>query len=136
MNATPDIVAPVERIPVKEEDIAAASPQDQFKCAIVRAIQRIHPEATRVCANKKAISWTEGEQRFVYVTPQIAIDAIITPLDTGGTPEPLTLRLTDGYVKPRTYREPERQRKHREDSRNRAKRENWSHHRNYEREGV
>lgn len=98
---------------MQQADIDNASPLNQFQCAIVRTIQRQYPQAIRVRANKKHIAWTIGEQRFVYDTPQVAVEAVIVPLDSGGTPEPIELQLTNGYVKPVHYREPEEEVKHR-----------------------
>lgn len=99
-DTAPTIVAPVARVKVEEIDFENATAQDQFKCAIVRAVQRQFPKAKRVRVNTRHIAWSVDEQRFVYDTPDIAIDAVIRPLDTGGKPEPVTLRLTNGYVKP------------------------------------
>lgn len=107
-ESSPDLVAPARVLNMKDEDIANASPRDQFQCAIVRTVQRQFPDAVRVKANIDHIAWSIGEQRFVYDTPEVAVDAVIKPLDTGNKPEPIILRLTNGYVKPVYHSDPER----------------------------
>lgn len=87
-------------IPVMAEDIQHAVARDQHNCAIVRAIQRRYPESIRVRANTKYIGFTIGEERYTYPTPPEAIEAIIKPLDTGTVPEPITVRLRAGKVRP------------------------------------
>lgn len=86
-------------IDVEQQDIDEAVPRDQYQCAIVLAIQRRYPEALRVTVNAKQIAFSIREDRFVYPTPAEAIEAIIKPLDTGGTPEPVTIKLRGGIVK-------------------------------------
>lgn len=84
---------------VEQEDIDGAVPRNQYQCAIVRAIQRQYPQAIRVTVNSNKIGFTIREDRFVYPTPPEAVEAIIKPLDTGGTPHPITLQLRGGVVK-------------------------------------
>jgi hypothetical protein len=133
MGATPDIVAPANRIKVTESDIVNATAQNQFQCAIVRAVQREIPDATRVSANRKHIAWTVGEQRFVYNTPPVAVEAVIKPFDTGGKPEPIALQLTNGYVKPVEHLEPEGKKVRRNYERVRTGQPNYQSGRHYER---
>jgi len=87
-------------IRVSADDIEHAKARDQHNCAIVRAIQRKYPEAIRVRANTEHIGFSIGEERYTYPTPPEAIEAIIKPLDTGHIPEPATIRLRNGKVKP------------------------------------
>ena len=87
-------------INVNDEDIAHARARDQHNCAIVRAIQRKYPDAVRVRANTEHIGFSIGEERYTYPTPPEAIEVIIKPLDTGHIPEPATIRLRNGKVKP------------------------------------
>lgn len=86
-------------IEVEQQDIDNAIPRDQYQCAIVMAIQRRYPDAIRVTVNAKHIAFSIREDRFVYPTPQEAIDAVIKPLDTGGKPEPVVIKLRGGVVK-------------------------------------
>lgn len=90
--------APEQDITVTKADIEHAVGRNQFNCAIVRAIQRKYPEATRVRVNAEWIGFTlpDEDRRYTYPTPQKAIETIIKPLDTGGTPKPGRIRLADG----------------------------------------
>ena len=92
---TPDRV-----VRVNEDDIRHAIARDQHNCALVRAIQRTYPDAVRVRSNSEHVGFTIGEARYTFPTPQEAIDAVLKPLDTGGTPEPVTVRLRGGKVAP------------------------------------
>jgi hypothetical protein len=92
--------APDYAVRVEESDIRQAIAADQFNCAIVCAIQRKFPEARRVIVNKKKIAFSVGEYRLVYPTPESAVETIIEPLDTGGTPSPGLVRLKEGVVQP------------------------------------
>jgi hypothetical protein len=92
-------LTPDRSIPVDPDDIEHAVARDQFGCAIVRAIQRRYPDAVRVRVNAELIGFSIGEQRYTYPTPPEAVEAIIKPLDTGGKPEPIVVRLRGGKVK-------------------------------------
>lgn len=85
-------------ITVSKADIEHAVGRNQFNCAIVRAIQRKYPEATRVRVNAEWIGFTlpDEDKRFTYPTPPKAVETIIKPLDTGGAPKPGRLKLSDG----------------------------------------
>lgn len=95
-----DGLAPDDTVRVNEEDCAYAIKSNQYRCAIVRAIWRKYPEARRVRVNKNTIAFSIDEERFVYPTPETAVESIIRPLDTGGTPEPGLVRLQAGIVMP------------------------------------
>lgn len=84
---------------VTEDDITHGRARNQWGCAVVRAIQRKHPDALRVRVNAKLIGFTIDEVRYTYPTPPEAVEGILKPLDTGGTPEPMTLRLRGGKMK-------------------------------------
>lgn len=110
-------LAPDDTVRVEPEDIIDAIAADQFNCAIVCAIQRKFPKARRVKVNKKTIAFSIGDDRFVYPTPESAVETIIEPLDRGGVPTPGLVRLKAGIVKPvdhstaEGYREELRRRK-------------------------
>jgi hypothetical protein len=92
-------LTPDRSIPVDPDDIEHAVARDQFGCAIVRAIQRKYPDAVRVRVNTQLVGFSIGEQRYTYPTPPEAVEAIIKPLDTGGKPEPIVVKLRGGKVK-------------------------------------
>lgn len=100
-----DGLAPDDSVRVNEEDCIYAVKANQFQCAIVRAVWRKYPEARRVRVNKNTIAFSIGEERFVYPTPETAVESIIKPLDTGGAPEPGLVRLKAGIVKPVEHKE-------------------------------
>jgi len=88
-------------IPVEADDVEHGVRRDQWGCAIVRAIQKKYPSATRVRVNAKITGFTIGEIRYTYPTPPEAIEGIIKPFDQGKTEqiEPMTLRLRAGKMR-------------------------------------
>jgi hypothetical protein len=71
-----------------QSDVAWASGQNRYACLIVRAIQRKLPEAIRVTADAKHITFTipeDGEDgiRYVCDTERPIVDNIIEPFDKG-----------------------------------------------------
>lgn len=100
-----DGLAPDDSVRVTDEDVLYAIKSNQYQCAIVRAVWRKYPEARRVRVNKNTIAFSIGEERFVYPTPEAAVESIIKPLDTGGAPEPGLVRLKAGIVKPVEHKE-------------------------------
>ena len=115
-------MVPNRRLKMTQEDIDRAEPADQYNCAIAETIKRTTPEARRVMVNKEQISYTVGEERIHFPTPEAAVEAVIKPLDTGGKPEPITLNLVSGTAVPVKRREGESAEK------------NLSYVRNYEKE--
>lgn len=109
------------RLKMSQEDIDRAEPQDQYNCAIAETIKRVIPQAKRVAVNKERISFTLGEERISYPTPEAAIEAVIKPLDTGGKPEPITLQLVGGVANPVTHRSDEEIEKRRHEMRDYSK---------------
>jgi len=95
-----DSLAPDDAVRVTEADIIAAVRADQYNCAIVCAIQRKYPKARRVRVNSGTIAFSIDETRFVYPTPDAAVESIIKPFDEGGAPEPGLVRLKGGISKP------------------------------------
>ena len=74
-------------IEILPEDYEYAKRQDRFNCAIVRAIQRKLPEATRVMADTKTIRFTVPKDtrnmtRYVFETPKDVTEGLIKPWDT------------------------------------------------------
>lgn len=96
-----------QRFNVTEEDIERGEARDQWNCAIAETIRRSLPTARRVKVNKKEIAFTIGEERYTYPTPPEAVEAVIQPLDTGGKPEPIILRLTGGTAEPVKHKDPD-----------------------------
>jgi hypothetical protein len=75
-------------IDLDQSDLAWASGQNRYACLIVRAIQRKLPEAIRVTADAKHITFTipeDGEDgiRYVCDTERPIVDNIIEPFDNG-----------------------------------------------------
>lgn len=109
--------ARTERFKVEEQDFVTAVSGDQYNCALAVCIQRTLPKAKDVRVNVKTVSWVENDARFRYPTPETAVDSVIKPLDTHKTGElkPVTVKLTNGTVRPVYYRdddELERQRRY------------------------
>lgn len=100
-------MVPNRRLKMTQEDIDRAEPADQYNCAIAETIKRTIPEARRVMVNKEQISYTVGEERIHFPTPEAAVEAVIKPLDTGGKPEPITLQLVGGVAEPVKHRSEE-----------------------------
>jgi len=77
------------RIVVTDADLAYAHRQDRYACALVRAIQRDLPEATRVTVDAKEIRFSvenkdgSGGTRWTFETPREMVKRIIRPFDTG-----------------------------------------------------
>jgi len=90
-------------INVTEGDMQYALRHDRYNCAIVRAIQRQYPEANRVRVDTEMISFSlDDDRRYMFPTPQPAIDKIIKPFDKEG-PEavkPVKFKLSHGYSRP------------------------------------
>ena len=77
-------------VQILDEDVAYAKQQDRYACAIVRAIQRVLPQALRVRADTKEIAFSlpEDETRYYFQTPEDVIKKVIEPFDkTGNVPE-------------------------------------------------
>jgi hypothetical protein len=75
-------------IDLDQSDLAWATGQNRYACLIVRAIQRKLPEAIRVTADAKHITFTipeDGEDgiRYVCDTERPIVDNIIEPFDRG-----------------------------------------------------
>lgn len=104
-------------IEITKGDIELAKQRDRWGCAIVRAIQRQYPDATRVRVDTQAVAFTIGERRYVAPTPDEAITKIIKPLDEGKRVRPTTIKLTDVESMPKQHADPERIREGRHYSR-------------------
>lgn len=71
---------------ILDEDIAYARRQNRYNCAIVRAIERELPEATRVMADIKSIRFTLTDDtgirtRYIFETPRSVVNNVIRPFD-------------------------------------------------------
>lgn len=95
---------------ITDEDIAFARRQNRYQCAIVRAIQRELPEATRVMADTETIRFTLEEHtgvrtRYIFETPKRVVNTVIRPFDLGEPIQEFDFTLTtaiDAYeTKPR-----------------------------------
>lgn len=104
-----------ERIPLEQDDIDYAIEQDQWSCAFARAIQRAHPDATRVRVGTEKTSWTENGHRYYFETPEDVVENVITLLDTGNRKAivPHEVLLGKPTVKQQHLRTPEERRAHR-----------------------
>lgn len=117
-------MVPDRRLEVTVDDIEAGERRDQWNCAIAESIKRNIPEASRVRVNRRTISFTSGEERITYPTPEAAVEAIIKPYDEevpGIEPEPILLHLKGGVANPRTHRPDEENIKRRKGIRKYAK---------------
>lgn len=109
-----------EVLNVNRDDIAWAKRQDRWGCAIVRAIQREHPEALFVRADKEVIAYSEFGHRYEHTTPDDAIEKIIKPLDEGKDIEPFSFVLPPATVREVTKITPEKKRQLRQIDRDRT----------------
>lgn len=82
---------------VTDEDYAYAEKQNQWACAIVRAIQRQLPAASRVIVNKEHIAFTleTDDYRYTFDTPPEAVENVIKPFDRGEHPKPYSFQLVN-----------------------------------------
>lgn len=101
---------------VTDEDYAYAEQQDQWACAIVRAIQRQLPAASRVMVNKEKIAFTldTDDYRYTFITPPDAVENVIKPFDMGEKPKPYSFQLVNPIsANPVVHRTVEERAKHR-----------------------
>ena len=109
-----------DRIPVEQPDIDYAVGQDQWACAIARAIQRKYPHVTRVKVTTEKISYTDSGHRYHHTTPNDAVENIIRPLDSGHAEDirPFVVLLDRPVVKQQHLRTPEQRIAERSKARN------------------
>lgn len=95
-------LAPNDVIRYTDDDIQEAVRGDQYDCVLACAIARRYPAARRIRVNEGQIAWSVGEERFVYPTPEVAVESVIKPFDQKGPAEvtPGIVKLTGGIVKP------------------------------------
>lgn len=73
-------------IAVTEGDYQYALRHNRYNCAIVRAIQRQFPDATRVLVDTQRISFSlDDDRRYDAPTPKNAVDKLIKPFDELGS---------------------------------------------------
>lgn len=104
MSTTSEVAARLEvglRLAITQDDIDCAIERNQFNCAIVRSIQRQFPEAIRVRVNTETIAFTleDEDVRFTFPTPEVAIERVIKPLDTGHMPKPTAITIKGGRMR-------------------------------------
>lgn len=95
------------RIPMNQTDCDLAVAADQFNCGLVRAIQRIFPDAVNVRVNTKKIAWSDVglDKRFEFDTPEDVVEDIIRVNDTE-SPQAVTprvIRLKGGRMRDRDH---------------------------------
>lgn len=78
---------------INQDDITWAVGQDSWACAIVRCIQREIPNSKFVRANTEVIAYSVGGHRYTHSTPQVLVDKVIKPLDTGKSVKPIEFEL-------------------------------------------
>lgn len=72
-------------IAVTPGDYQYAKRHDRFNCAIVRAIQRLFPDACRVLVDAETISFAlDDDRRYDFATPKTVVAKIIKPFDVEG----------------------------------------------------
>lgn len=95
------------RVPMIQEDCDYAVQSDQFNCGLVRAIQRLFPDAVSVRANTKVVAWSDAgtDMRYEFPTPPDVIEDIIRVNDKRGPQavKPRVVRLKDGKMRPRDH---------------------------------
>jgi hypothetical protein len=87
-------------VEVKDEDYVYARKQDRYGCAIVRAIQRILPEALHARADTKEIAFSlpDDDTRYYFQTPPEVVSNVIEPFDRGEKPREYTFILEQAYA--------------------------------------
>lgn len=95
------------RIPMNQEDCDYAVQSDQYNCGLVRAIQRLFPDAVSVRANTKVVAWSDAatDMRYEFPTPPDVIENIIRVNDEQGPKAvtPRVVRLKNGKMRPRDH---------------------------------
>lgn len=79
---------PISFLRLQDDDIRYAQRQDRWSCAIVRAIQRVLPDALFVRADTEKIAYSVDGHRYEHNTPPSAVTRIIRPLDQHEEVEP------------------------------------------------
>lgn len=92
---------------MNQEDCDLAVAADQYNCGLVRAIQRIFPDAVNVEVNTQHVAWSDVglDKRFTFDTPEDVIEDIITPNDKRGPDAvtPRVVRLKNGTMRDRDH---------------------------------
>jgi len=89
--------SPRIKAPVTQDIIDRAVPRDSGHCMIADAIRAIRPDAIFVAVDLATIRFTEGDRRYVYLTPRTGQRALIA-FDHGEKIEPFNLRLENAHV--------------------------------------
>ena len=80
-------------ISVTEEDIEKAHRNDSFICVVAQAIARTVPMAHHIEVDSQTIRWTEGDERYLWLTPLATQDYVIA-FDAGEEILPFKCQLT------------------------------------------
>jgi hypothetical protein len=80
-------------VSVTEEDIAKAHQNDSFSCVIAQAVARTVPAAHHIEVDTQSIRWTEGSERYIWLTPLSAQDYVIA-FDAGEEIAPFRFQLS------------------------------------------
>jgi hypothetical protein len=84
------------KIQVTEDDIARATRNHSMRCVVVQAIARTRPNARRIEVDTQTIKYTEGEERFVYLTPPMA-QLYVIDFDAGKDIDPFNFVLSERH---------------------------------------
>lgn len=83
---------PEFEVTVDAETIRTSVPEDSSNCMTAMAIARARPEAKRIEVDVQQIRFTEGELRFVYITPY-GVKLKIHEFEDGKLPEAFRFKL-------------------------------------------
>lgn len=77
MRGKRDLRSPRFRINITPEILKGAQYKDSAHCMIADAVKEARPDARRVSVDTQTIRFTEGDRRYVYLTPRIAQVSIV-----------------------------------------------------------
>lgn len=91
--------APRFYVTITDELIYESEQRDSSHCMVADAVQIARPKAKRIAVDIQTIRFTEGDHRYVYLTPRRAQVAIVK-FDQGIPSKPFGFRLRNGQSIP------------------------------------
>lgn len=104
--------APRFQVSVTDELIYESEQRNSSHCMVADAVKIARPKASRIAVDIQTIRFTEGDRRFVYLTPRRAQVAIVK-FDQGIPSKPFSFRLRNGQSAPSNGPRQKRQKRER-----------------------
>src|SRR5262245_37879301 len=89
------LMSPKFTVHITEGILASAQQRDSGHCMIAEAVKAARPTAKAVSVDIQTIRFTEGERRYIYLTPRKAQVAIVK-FDKGEKQQPWRMSLRGG----------------------------------------